>query len=51
MNWKAFFKDYEEYILNLDCYKCASGIALEELYQMFKQRLLEEMQNDKSIKE
>lgn len=50
MDWKTFFDDYGEYHVRINFFECSDRFTLEELYRMFKQRLLGE-QDDKNIKE
>lgn len=38
-----FFEDMEDYGISLNFYSCQKRVEIEELYQMFKKRLMSEL--------
>ena len=42
-DWEEFFKDYGDYNIKLIFYENSDYIRVEDLYRMFKARLLDEL--------
>ncbi len=37
--WREYFDDREDYLVKLRFYECLHTTTLEEMYQMFKERM------------
>lgn len=44
MEWRDFFKDAEDYRIETRFYENGFSFTLEEMYQAFKARVVEELQ-------
>ncbi len=46
MDYKEFFKDWEDYHINGVFYSCTNRFNMEELYQAFKNRIIDELKQE-----
>jgi len=42
-DWKEFFQRHKDYVVNASYYECKSEFSLEDMYQAFRARLLDEL--------
>jgi hypothetical protein len=46
--WESFFDEHKDYVVTARFYENSNGFTVEELYQAFKARLLDEVRTEPS---